>query len=84
MGQEDLKKSDLKIVYDKSENVFSNIAQIKIFNDTVTLEVGIIDPDTKTANISHKIYMTVYQLGSLTEMCNRVMNDMMQFKEKQS
>lgn len=57
------------IVNDKVENVFTDIIQLHINNETVNIQLAIRDVNNTGAHVSHNVIMTLPHFIRFAEVC---------------
>lgn len=63
---------DLTYDYSETENVFTDVIQIKVVEDTAHIEIGIRGKDGTTVKVLKNIIMTVPHFLKFTEVCKGV------------
>jgi hypothetical protein len=53
------------------QSVFTDMVQINVSNESVSLEMGIINPHTGKAVISHNIIMTIPHFVRFANVCQK-------------
>jgi hypothetical protein len=53
------------------QSVFTDMVQINVSNESVSLEMGIINPHTGKAVISHNIIMTIPHFVRFANVCHK-------------
>lgn len=56
-------------------NVFTDIIQINVSNETVSLELAIRNKDNKTADITHNVIMTLPHFMRFMQVGNKISTD---------
>jgi hypothetical protein len=75
MSKENL--NQIKFEYSKNgiETIFTDIVQIQVNNETVSLELGIRNKDGKTAEVGQRIIMTLPHFMRFADVCYKSAND---------
>jgi len=60
---------------DYAENVFTDIVQVNVTSETVSMSIAIRSKDGKSAKVSHNIIMTLPHFMRFTEVCNNIASD---------
>ncbi len=70
--------SEAKIEFDHSNEVtlYSDIAEINVANDSVTLSFALRDRNGKKAKVSHTVYLSIPHFIALADVCFNLKNNM--------
>ena len=76
------KKDSFQFNSENAENVFTDVVQINVRDEIVTLELGIRNKSGDSADVSHNVIMTLPHFMRFTKVCQNVSNDILdQMKE---
>ena len=65
-------KGKVEIVYkDDIENVFSDIIEINVVDDSVSFSFGVRQPNSNKAVISHRIFLTFNHFLRFSDICSK-------------
>ncbi len=80
MGKEKRNKGNLpeQVAFIEGENVeaiFTDVVQVNITQETVTLNLALRDQDGNKAEINHKVYMTLPHFIRFADVCSNISED---------
>lgn len=78
----DKKTSKIEFVDNDSDNVFTDIIQINVTQETINLDLALRNKDNQTADVSHSIYMTIPHFLRFTETCKKLSKELIQQLEE--
>lgn len=64
-----------KFDHSKEELLFSDIAEINVAGETVTISFATQSRDGKTAKVSHTVYLTTPHFIRLADVCHNLRNN---------
>ncbi len=68
--KENIKKIELEYK-DNIENIFTDIIEVNVIEDSVSLCLGVRLPNTNKVIVSHRIFMTLSHFLRLNDVCRQ-------------
>lgn len=71
------KPQTIEFINEDTVNVFTDLVQINVTNETVSIELAIRNKDNKTAVISHNVIMTVPHFMRFVQVSNGISTEIL-------